>query len=71
MMRIEIDRSRCIAASNCIGMAPRVFFLDGTRRAIVRDPKGADDAALKGAAAACPTGAISLYDEATGERVNP
>ena len=70
-MKVVIDRGRCIAAANCIGMAPRVFFLDGNRKAVARDPHGADDATLKEAAAACPTSAISLFDEITGERVSP
>lgn len=70
-MRIEIDRGRCIAAANCIGTAPKVFSLDGSRRAVVRDPKGADDATLREAASACPTEAISLFDEESGARIFP
>lgn len=70
-MKIVVDRSRCIAAANCIGMAPHVFRLDGQRKAIVQDARGADDATLIEAAESCPTEAITLFDEQTGERIFP
>jgi ferredoxin len=70
-MKIVVDRSKCIAASNCIGMAPRVFALDGSKRAIVINAKGADDATVIEAAESCPTEAITLYDEQTGEQIFP
>ena len=70
-MKIIVDRSKCIAASNCIGMAPRVFMLDGSKKAIVIDAKGADEGTIIEAAESCPTEAISLYDEKTGEQVYP
>ncbi|HET9481137.1 MAG TPA: ferredoxin [Candidatus Polarisedimenticolia bacterium] len=70
-MKIVVDRSRCIGASNCLAVAPRVFMLDGARKAIVIDAAGAEDAALIRAATVCPTGAIQLYDDATGERIAP
>ena len=70
-MRVVIDRSKCIAASNCIGMAPRVFMLDGSKKAIVIDASGADDTTVIEAAESCPTEAIALYDEETGEQIYP
>lgn len=70
-MRIKVDRGKCIAAANCIGMAPKVFALDGSRKAIVTDTKGAEDATIAEAAEACPTEAIELYDETSGERIFP
>jgi ferredoxin len=69
-MKIVVDRSRCIAMCNCIGMAPHVFMLDGSKKAIVRDAKGADDATVIEAARACPTEAIRLFDEKTGEPID-
>jgi ferredoxin len=66
-MRIRIDRGRCIGASLCLVAAPRVFMLDGTRKALVMDPSGADAETLRQAAAACPTGAIHLLEDEPGE----
>lgn len=65
-MRIRIDRSRCIGASLCLVTAPRVFLLDGARKAFVVDPAGADAGTLQRAAAACPTGAIQIEDDEGG-----
>ena len=70
-MKIVVNRARCIAASNCMGMAPEVFMLDGQKKAIVVNAKGADDATVIEAAESCPTEAITLYDEATGEQIYP
>ena len=70
-MKVVVDRSRCIGASNCIGRAPRVFMLDGTRKAFVMDPSGDGDAALLEAARACPTEAIALVEEGSGRRIFP
>jgi ferredoxin len=62
-MRIVVDRARCIGASLCLATAPRVFMLDGARKAWVSDPRGADPDTLRKAAALCPTGAIRLLEE--------
>jgi len=70
-MKIVVDRSKCIAASNCIGMAPKVFALDGQKKAFVVDARGAGEETLIEAAEACPTEAILLYDENTGEKIFP
>ncbi|HKY30959.1 MAG TPA: ferredoxin [Candidatus Polarisedimenticolia bacterium] len=68
-MKIVVDRGRCIAASRCLATAPYVFALDGQRKAFVEDSGGADDETIRRAAARCPTGAIALYDETTGEPI--
>lgn len=70
-MKIVVNRAKCIAASNCMGMAPEVFMLDGQKKAIVVNAKGADDATVIEAAESCPTEAITLHDEATGEQIYP
>ena len=46
-------------------------MLDGQKKAIVVNAKGADDATVIEAAESCPTEAITLYDEATGEQIYP
>ena len=70
-MKVVVNRGKCIAAANCIGIAPKVFALDGSRKAIVIDAAGADESTLVEAAEVCPTEAISLIDEETGEQVFP
>ncbi len=61
--RIEIDRDLCIGAASCVVIAEKVFKLDDENKAIVIDPKGADDETILEAAKSCPTLAIFLYDE--------
>lgn len=65
-MQVKVDRSRCIGASLCIVTAPRVFLLDGARKAFVVDAAGADAGTLHRAAALCPTGAIQVIDDEGG-----
>ena len=70
-MRIVVDRGRCIGASLCLVAAPRVFILDGSRKALVIDPHGDDEPSLRRAAATCPTGAIRLIEDDPGGRSEP
>lgn len=68
--KIVIDRSRCIGASSCIGIAPDVYELDAENIAVVKDERGAADDTLVLSAQSCPTSAIFLYDEA-GNQIYP
>jgi len=70
-VKIVVNRAKCIAASNCLGIAARTFKLDQERKAVVLDPKAHDDATLYEAAESCPTEAIALFDEETGEQIFP
>ena len=70
-MIIIVDRALCIGAANCVAIAPTVFELDDERKAVVIDPYGVGDELIKAAAQACPTKAIVLQDEATGETIYP
>ncbi len=69
--KIKVDRELCIAAANCVGIAGNVFKIDKENKAIVLDEKGNDDDTIMSAAEACPTKAIILVDEETGEQVYP
>jgi ferredoxin len=65
--RIVIDRGLCSGFGTCAEMAPDLFDVgpDGvaeTRQGTTGDPSVLDTAA------ACPMGAIAVYDEGTGER---
>lgn len=68
--KIFIDRDLCIGAASCSAVAPDVFELDKENKAVVRNPKGADDETILLAAQSCPTKAIILYDE-EGNQIYP
>ena len=68
--RIEVDRDLCIGSAPCVTVAPGVFQLDDENKAIVVDPKGADDETILLAAQACPVMAIKLFDE-EGNQIYP
>lgn len=69
-MKIEVKRDLCIGAAPCVAIAGAVFQLDEEGKAIVLDPKGADDATIRMAAEACPVRAIYLYDD-SGKQLYP
>ena len=64
MLRVRVDRHRCIGAGTCIFLAPTAFkwrqgeFL----KADVLDPETVEEEILRDAAASCPTAAIVLDD---------
>lgn len=63
----HIDEYACAGHGDCAVEAPGAFTIEDI--AIVTGT--ADDAALLAAARACPAGAITLTDAATGEQVFP
>lgn len=62
MYRIVIDGSQCSGFGDCADLAPDVFELDHTGKALLRTGSSPDRAVLE-AAAACPMGAISVIEE--------
>ena len=70
-MKIIVDRDLCIGAAPCVAIAGSVFQLDEEGKAIIIDEQGADDDTIKLAAEACPTRAIILKVEETGEQIYP
>ncbi|MBU0667525.1 ferredoxin [Patescibacteria group bacterium] len=70
-MKIVVDRNLCIGAAPCVAIAGEVFELDTEGKAVVKNPKGADDETILLAARACPVRAILLYDEQTGKQIFP
>jgi len=70
-MKIIIDRNKCRGHNNCVSIAPNVFDLDDTFKAIVLDPKGDSDEEILKAAKLCPKLAIALEDENSGARIFP
>lgn len=63
-----IDAGACAAHGDCVDVAPAVFALDGDVAEVI----GTDqDAVILEAAEACPSVAIVVVDDATGEQVFP
>ena len=69
--RITIDRNLCIGAASCVALAMKTFALDDENKAIVLEGEGDPPDAIKLAAESCPTKAIVLVDEDTGEQEYP
>jgi ferredoxin len=59
-LRVEIDRSLCIAAGSCERLAPSAFHLDGDGLAVATNPELLDEITLRDVEQACPSGAIKL-----------
>lgn len=68
--KVEVNRDVCIGAASCVAVSAAVFELDAEGKAVVKDATAADSKTLLEAAQACPTKAITLYDEA-GNKVYP
>ena len=69
-MSVKVDRDLCIGAASCVAIAEDVFALDNESKAVVTNPKGADEGTIVLAAKSCPTRAISVFDE-NGDRIYP
>lgn len=68
--KIVVKRNFCIGAASCAVVAPKVFELDEENKAIIIDPKGADDEIILLAVKSCPVQAIVLYDK-NGKQIYP
>jgi len=63
----QIDEQACAAHGDCVAIAPGVFELDDTARVI---GEGTPEQILQ-AAEACPSVAITVIDEDSGEQIYP
>ncbi len=62
-LEVRVQRGRCIATKACVNAAPDTFSIDATNVATATEPPGDDEASLIEAAEACPTGAISVWQD--------
>lgn len=69
-MKVRVDRERCRGLGNCVVLAPGVFRLDETNKAVVAGAASVDDERLLEAAEGCPENAIILEDD-DGRQVYP
>ena len=67
MLRVEIDEAACAAHGDCEHAAPEVFRVDDVAVVVGSAPPDR----LVDAAAACPSTAILVIDDETGEQIYP
>ena len=70
-MKITVDRKKCEGYAKCVQAAPTVFKLDKTMIAEVIDAHGDTDQKILLAAKICPTKAITLEEEGSGNKLYP
>lgn len=63
----RVDENACAAHGDCVDIAPAVFALNETAHVIGDGPPDL----IMEAAEACPSVAIAVIDEETGEQVFP
>ena len=61
---IRVDRTLCMGSGQCCWYAPNTFDQDDETIAIVTDPEGDPDEAIRTAVESCPTQAISFVAQA-------
>ena len=69
--KVTVVRDKCIGAASCVAIAPKVFQLDKENKAVVISQEGNSDDEKLLAAQSCPTAAIVVIDEETGEQIWP
>jgi ferredoxin len=68
---VKVINEKCISAASCVAIAPGTFKLDENNIAeIISQGGDADDMQLLGAQS-CPTAAIIVTDNETGQQVWP
>jgi ferredoxin len=70
-LRITVDHDLCMGNGQCVFLAPEVFRHNANRQSEVIDPAGAAEETILKAAGFCPTGAISVADERSGDPLFP
>lgn len=68
---ILIDTNACIACGLCAELAPKIFTSDAQMKSVVLENPEIDLDTLMNAAQSCPTGAITVIDTETGEKLWP
>jgi len=68
---VKIIREKCIGAASCTAIAPGVFELDEEQIARIISQQGNDDETKLLAAQSCPTAAVIVVDNESGDQVWP
>ena len=64
---IRVDRTLCMGSGQCCWYAPNTFDQDDETIAIVTDPEGDPEEAIRTAVDSCPTQAISIVARAVSK----
>jgi ferredoxin len=70
-LKIRVIREECIGDGACADEAPGTFEIDGEGVACCRTQVSDDTETILKSARACPTDAIVVIDEETGEQLVP
>jgi ferredoxin len=62
-LKVRVDRNLCTGIGNCVAVAPAVFKLDKSNKAVVLKPDSVDEDTLMAAAESCPENAIIIEDD--------
>lgn len=68
---IIIDPELCAGCGSCVDLAPDIFKLDEQMKCRVLENAGIDFETLMKAARICATGAITVINNETGEKLTP
>lgn len=69
--KIQVIRDLCIGAATCVVISPKTFQLDGEDKAVTQEGGNDLPENILAAAQSCPTKAIVIVDNETGEQVWP
>jgi ferredoxin len=70
-LKIQVIRAECIGDGACVDEAPGTFQLDAEGIACCKDSVEDNSETILKSARACPTDAIVVIDEETGEQLVP
>lgn len=68
---VKVIRDKCISAGSCVAIAPGTFKLDEEGIAVILSQTGDDPETQLLGAQSCPTAAVEIIDNETGEKVWP
>lgn len=69
--KVKVVRDLCIGAASCVAVSPDTFQLDSENKAIIKEASKDAEENILLAAQSCPTKAIVIIDNETGEQVWP
>jgi ferredoxin len=69
-LKVKVDRDLCVGLGNCVAVAPTVFKLDESNKAVVLKPESVDEETLMEAAESCPENAVIIEDD-SGNQLYP
>jgi ferredoxin len=69
--KVKVLRDACIGAASCVAVAASTFEIDQENKAVIKDGSTDSPDTILMAAQSCPTKAIVVIDNETGQQVWP